>query len=155
MTDLVSRLMPEVPGPARWLGLAGLIPFVGLAVTVCFLGDPERAWAVPALIGYGVAILSFMGGCRWGFAACGMGEGPTMWMLGVSVVPALYGWAVGQLIPGFALGGLAIGFLGLMAADLALTRQQGAPSWWPALRWPLTVVAVGALLAAAAAVGFG
>ncbi|PKP63592.1 MAG: hypothetical protein CVT86_04835 [Alphaproteobacteria bacterium HGW-Alphaproteobacteria-8] len=43
------------------------------------------------------------------------------------------------------LGMLALGLVALYAADLALTRAGGAPAWWPALRWPLTLGAAGSL----------
>jgi len=153
-TDVTERMMPGVPVAARWLGLAGLIPFAGLAGLV-ILVPSAASWAIGLLIGYGVAILSFMGGCRWGFAAAGLGEGPSFAMLGLSVVPALYAWAVAALVPALALGGLSVGFLALLALDLALSRRRGAPIWWPALRLPLSVGASLALLAAALAVGTG
>jgi len=139
----------RVPAPAAWLGGAGLIPFAGLAVLV---------WAVPgaagpaatALTAYGAAILAFMGGCRWGFSAVGMGGGPRAVDLAVSVVPALYAWAAVMAEPRLGMLLLAAGFAALLAADVALARRGGAPAWWPRLRWPLTAGAVLSLAAGAA-----
>ncbi|MEL6475954.1 MAG: DUF3429 domain-containing protein [Pseudomonadota bacterium] len=142
MTDPTTHVMPGVPVAARWLGLSGLIPFVGLAMLM-LIGWPEGARGV--LLGYGVAILSFMGGCRWGFAATGMGEGPDWVPLIVSVLPALYAWVVMWLPGPFGFFGLALGFILLFSADQRLTRQGGAPDWWPALRLPLTIGAAGSL----------
>ena len=138
-----------VPRPAQLLGFAGLIPFVGLAAITWTTAD-QAAWASPLLTGYGVVILSFMGGCRWGLAAAGMGEGATVKALAISVVPALYAWIVALLPDAQAQGLLAVGLLVLLAADLQLTRTRGAPRWWPSLRWPLSLGAAGSLFAGAA-----
>jgi hypothetical protein len=46
---------------------------------------------------------------------------------------------------------LALGFASLLVADIRLTREGGAPAWWPTLRWPLTVGAAGSLLLGAVA----
>ncbi|MEM6906904.1 MAG: DUF3429 domain-containing protein [Pseudomonadota bacterium] len=148
MTDPTQSLMPGVPQAARWLGLAGVIPFASFALA---------AWMVPGpltlavLGGYGAVILSFMGGCRWGLAAAGMGEGPAFLPLALSVLPALYAW-IALLLPWPWAGvALALGFALLLVADLALAREGGAPPWWPALRWPLSVAAGGSLLLGALA----
>jgi hypothetical protein len=52
---------------AAWaLGLAGLIPFVALALLVA-LNPRIKEEAASALLAYGAIILSFLGGIRWGF----------------------------------------------------------------------------------------
>ncbi|MEM8793424.1 MAG: DUF3429 domain-containing protein [Pseudomonadota bacterium] len=148
MTDPLSRLMPGVPPAAGWLGLAGLLPFfAGAAAHWVMPGDLVRT----VTIGYGLAILSFMGGCRWGFAAAGMGQGPRAGALILSVIPCLFGWLV-VLMPGsLPYFGLALGFVTLFFADRELSKDGGAPPWWPALRLPLSVGAAGALVAAGVA----
>ncbi|MEM9782260.1 MAG: DUF3429 domain-containing protein [Pseudomonadota bacterium] len=148
-------LMPGVPAAAGWLGLSGLIPFLALALLLIFdLGPGDRLAGL--LASYGAVILSFMGGCRWGFAAAGAGAPPgsetAAIRYAISVLPALWAWPVLALDDPWRLGLLALGFLGLLAADVALVRDGGAPEWWPAMRWPLTLGAAGALLAAALAV---
>lgn len=135
---------PTVPRPALVLGLAGLIPFAGLALACALAPPPYDDLAHRALTGYGAVILSFMGGCRWGFAA--MAARPDYGRLGLSVVPALYAWAA--MAGPAPLGLLALGFAALLVADIALTRAGGAPPWWPGLRWPLTLGAVASLLVA-------
>ena len=140
------------PAPARWLGLAGLLPFVALAVAAHLAPAPWGGAARFSLAVYGVAILSFMGGCRWGFAAAGFdGEGPSWWRLAVSTVPALLGWAALTVGTTMALWASTLGLVALFAADVSLTRAGGAPAWWPALRLPLTVGAATSLLIGAAA----
>ena len=149
MTDVTERLMPGVPGAARWLGLAGLLPFLCVGAAVWFGFFPDVSG--PILLSYGIAILSFMGGCRWGLAAAGYGEGPALMPLAISVLPALYAVPAILLPPIAAFLGLAAGFVALFYADIVLARKNGAPRWWPALRWPLTTGAVFSLCVAAAA----
>ncbi|MEO0621892.1 MAG: DUF3429 domain-containing protein [Pseudomonadota bacterium] len=140
-----------VPTAAVWLGGAGLLPFFGSAV-VMLLGPADmRELAEVALLTYGAIILSFMGGCRFGLAAAGMGEGPDFSSLTLAVVPALYAWIAAMIGGWVAMMLLAMALLSLLAADIALTRRGGAPLWWPRLRWPLTLGAVTALLIGAAA----
>ena len=140
-------LAPSAPPAARALGFAGLIPFGALAIGAIAAGGTPGAAAHQLLIGSGAVILSFMGGCRWGLASAGMGEGPALAPLAVSVLPALYAWAVSVLEAPIAGLCLALGFAVLYAADVALTRSGGAPGWWPELRAPLTLGAVASLVA--------
>lgn len=133
-----------VPRAAAWLGGAGLIPFAAGAA-LCWL-FPDDILPQQLLGAYGAVILAFMGGCRWGFAAAGMGRGPTWVALGVSVMPALLGWVALFTQPPTPLIALAAGFAVLLAADIRLTRAGGAPAWWTRLRWPLTAGAVASLL---------
>jgi hypothetical protein len=156
MTEDTDRAAPDaatggsrarVPRAAALLGWAGLIPFVGLAALLHLGPEGGRLLAAHMLAFYGVAILSFLGGCRWGFAAAGLGEGPALRPLVLSVVPALYAWAAMPLGVPDALVFLAAGFVALLGADISLTRAGGAPAWWPRLRWPLSVGAAGSLIA--------
>ncbi|MEL6766200.1 MAG: DUF3429 domain-containing protein [Pseudomonadota bacterium] len=153
-TDQADRvpLMPGVPAPAGWLGLSGLLPFFTGALAVAVLSDAPQLLAAQLLAGYGAVILSFMGGCRWGFAAAGMGaaHGNGPWFAyAASVVPSLYAWVVLVLPDPWRMALLALGFLGLLGADYALAARGGAPAWWPALRLPLSLGAAGSLLFAA------
>ncbi|MEL7140401.1 MAG: DUF3429 domain-containing protein, partial [Pseudomonadota bacterium] len=68
---------------------------------------------------------------------------------GASVVPSLYAWVVLMVPDPWRMALLALGFLGLLGADYALTARGGAPAWWPALRLPLSLGAAGSLLFAA------
>ncbi len=132
-----------VPPVAAALGYAGAIPFLAGAAAVALALLPPTP-----LLAYGAVILAFMGGIHWGL---GMpGSAPDGRRLGLSVVPALLAWAALLLggRPGLLL--LAAAFLGLLALDLATTRRGVAPSWYPALRVPLTAVVVASLLLAAA-----
>ena len=99
------------------------------------------------LQGYGIAILGFLGGCLWGFAAQ---AGRTGWReYAVAVLPGL--WAFSVTFSPSPLLSLAIGFAFLQALD-ALFRGWGlGPRWWLALRLPLTAGVLVCLLAALAA----
>jgi hypothetical protein len=141
----------RVPAAAAWLGAAGLVPFVACAAAAHLGPEAWRGAALGALAGYGATILAFMGGCRWGFAAAGMGEGPTWRPLAASVLPSLLAWGALALGGPWGLALLAGGLLALWAADVALTRSGGAPRWWGRLRAPLSVVAAIALGAGALA----
>lgn len=144
--DPIPTAPVSVPYPALVLGFAGLLPFAAGALLHAFGPETARDLSEQALLGYGAVILSFMGGCRWGFAAAGLGGGPDWVPLGVSVLPALLGWAALIALPfGAAALVLAAGFGLLFAADVALTRTGGAPAWWPRLRLPLTLGAAGFL----------
>ncbi|GMG84099.1 hypothetical protein LNKW23_33130 [Paralimibaculum aggregatum] len=146
----------RVPASAAWLGGAGLLPFFGLAaahwaVESGLLPMPLTFRTGPALASYAALILSFMGGCRWGFESIRAAPEPTAKKLVVSVVPALYAWVALLFDVPMACAALALGFSLLLAADLALAQEGGAPRWWPRLRWPLTLGAVLSLLLGAMA----
>ena len=142
------------PAPAAWLGGLGAIPFVGLAAALVVPVGVSRELVVPALVGYGAVILSFMGAIHWGLAiAPGTPDGDaglSSRLVG-SVVPPLIGWAALLVPPVLGLLVLAAAFAALLAVDIRATRRGLAPAWYPKLRVPLTLVVVAALLFAAVA----
>ena len=147
---MLTALRHDVPIPAFILGFAGAIPFLGLAglalLSVAFGGATLAAWALAALLAYGAIILSFMGGVHWGWAMAA--EEPSFERLGLSVVPALFGWG------GYLLGGsigfliIAAGFAALLWLDLRAIAEGRAASWYRRLRWPLTLIVTACLVAA-------
>ena len=90
------RIFSGLPSSAAWLGAAGLIPFVVLALSAPFLPAAHRAGALFALGAYGAVILSFLGGVRWGVAIAAAPtdrDGTTLaGALVLSVVPSLAAW---------------------------------------------------------------
>lgn len=132
---------------AVWLGLAGLLPFLLLSVSVW---SPEwRSLAQPALLGYSALILSFLGGVRWGRGLSADRPIEYVW----AVLPSLWAWAALQAPPSAALLLLACGFVGQWWIDGPGDRLP-APAWFRRLRALLTavvlachVLAVTALLA--------
>lgn len=128
----------KVPLPALLLGFAGLIPPVGLtAVALLDLG--LFAPSTPGFVlTYAAVILSFLGGTWWGFVS--RSDRPGWTLLGISVLPALAGWAaIFSFQPPAALFALAIALLAALAVDAYLVQRRLAPPWWMRLRLPLSL----------------
>ena len=128
----------KVPLPALLLGFAGLLPPVGLtAVALLDLG--LFAPSTPGFVlTYAAVILSFLGGTWWGFVS--RSDRPAWMLLGISVLPALAGWAaIFSFQPPAALFALAIALLAARAVDAYLSQRRLAPRWWMRLRLPLSL----------------
>lgn len=143
----------EIPAVPLALGLAGLAPFIGLALAVALQhGDFGGLDAATALLGYGATILSFLGGVHWGLALRHPSAEIRNGLYVMAVAPPLWAW-VGMMVGG-ATG------LGLMAAGLAAhgvldglrAARFAAPRWYPRLRALLAVLATIATIAAAVVV---
>jgi hypothetical protein len=138
----------HIPPVAAWLGYGGLIPFFAGALA-CWLGGDAGETALVTLRAYGAAILAFLGGVPWGFAArdgaVAAGE-----RLIVGVVPALIAWLT-LLVPAAAgLWVLLAAFIALYAWDHG-RNLAAAPAWFARLRAHLTVGVTAALVLALAA----
>ncbi|MCQ4162366.1 DUF3429 domain-containing protein [Roseomonas sp. GC11] len=134
--------LPAVPPAASWLGGAGLLPFLTLAVASLMPGE-SGALAATALLAYGAAILSFLGGIRWGLAMARAESGALWAELSLSVLPSLLAW-VALLLPRPA--GLLLLAVSLAGQWLLDSRTTLAPGWYPRLRLPLSLGAIAALL---------
>lgn len=145
MADPASR----VPTAALVLGGLGALPFVALASGLPLPLPMGRGLLARALVGYGAAILSFMGGVHWGAAMVQAPRRSDPRAFGLSVLPALAGWACLLLPTAFALPGLAGAFVLLLAYDLWTAHKGETPAWYPRLRIPLSLVVIASLLAAA------
>lgn len=141
------KSLSQAPKPALYLGSSGLIPFMSapllMAATQSFY--PELAYAQ---VVYGAAIVSFLGGARWGFAIPAGSPAQPDWMnLGNSVLPSLLAW-VALLCKDNVTEGAIVVMMGLglsLHYDLALL--PGYPSWFKAMRTLLTLVATFSLVA--------
>jgi len=131
-----------VPRSALLLGFAGLIPFFGTAAVSIVPDMPLQHFSLRALLAYGAVILTFLGGIRWGLAMVSSGPANLFGPLFVSVVPALLAWFALLLPSSLGLILLALGFAGVLVADLRLST---APTWYPILRLPLSAGAIIAL----------
>ena len=136
--------MSTVPKTALLLGLGGVIPFAVGAIALMGLDQGQARDLAGALLRlYAVAILAFMSGCIWAFAA--KYEDVTGYAL--STLPALYGVFVpftpvflGWLTPDEGLLLLALGFVALLALDRRAARMGQTPDWWMRLRLLLTTL---------------
>ena len=149
--DQTLRL--ALPRPTLWLGLAGLLPFVGSALLSWTAPEDWRGVALYALAAYGAVILSFLGAVHWGLALrAPPAEAAAMASrLGLGVLPALLGWVALLLPPMPGLTLLALGILGTAAVESAAARHGLAPPAYLRLRWILSLGAAASLLAGAAA----
>lgn len=148
-----------VPSAALWLGGAGALPFVAFVGTALLAPGGLADSAQHALAIYGAIILSFLGGIQWGLAISGpIGDADggaasnrLYRRLTISVVPALLGWT-GLLLPrDVGIVVLATAFALVLIFDLHAARSGDAPPWYPRLRWPLTLIAIGTLVLGALA----
>ena len=135
MTEPGTARRPAPP-LALLLGYSGLIPFVGLTAGAFVLG---AAWPVTWFTLYSAAILSFLGGIRWGVYATRTNPAP----FDVIVSIAVSLWAVGSLLVPAVTSTLVLLLLGhLLTAGIDWVRPPaGQLAWLRRLRPQLSVVA--------------
>ncbi|MFO1278788.1 MAG: DUF3429 domain-containing protein [Burkholderiaceae bacterium] len=125
-----------------WLGYAGLLPFIVLALLLWLVDADLHPFVALALAAYGAAVVSFLGGIHWGiglrYAAT---ETPGhAFHLVWGTVPPLLAW-VAIMMPAFAgLPLLGLVLVACYAVDRKTWADAGLSHWLP-LRWRLTVVA--------------
>lgn len=143
----------RIPASALALGLAGLIPFVAgtLALWVPLPFIPP-ALGLKLVISYGVIILSFLGGIRWGTAIGPYDSGRMSLEFSASVLGSLAGLAAIFLPPVPALTLLVSGFLMQALWDVTSVESGRLPGWFGKLRMLLTAGAVVSLIGALVAV---
>jgi hypothetical protein len=151
MTTPKSHVLNNIPRSALSLGLAGLLPFWGLAISIIVLDTPMKYFAMQAVIAYGAVILSFLGGIHWGLAA--MNERHANWLsLGWGVTPSLIAWGALFLQPSLGLILLVIGFLAAAIIDFRIFASSIDNAWFGKLR---TVLSIGTITALLLTLSFG
>lgn len=125
-----------------WLGYAGLLPFIGLALLLWLVSDELHPFVALALAAYGAVIVSFLGGIHWGIGlryAATQTPGHAFHLVW-GTVPPLLAW-VAIMMPAFAgLPLLGLILAGSYVVDCKTWADAGLSHWLP-LRWRLTVVA--------------
>lgn len=126
------------------LGLAGLIPFIGLTGAAQFAPSPFNLAAVTGFYVYTAVILSFLGGARWGFELNARSDYPLVPVLIASNIPPLLAWFGVMLQLTQPLIGLGLLTGGMIASWLWDVQSSGAgnrrlPVWYPQLRTVLTL----------------
>ncbi|MEN3791342.1 DUF3429 domain-containing protein [Fulvimarina sp. MAC3] len=132
------------PVRTAWaLGLGGLVPFVLLSGLLAYGGTSTIAFGVVtlALAAYSAAILSFLGGIRWGLGLRRDATNPQRDLI-LSVLPSLMGWALVLVPVPYAFAGFAVSFALQGIWDFASARMRKLPAWFARLRLVLTVVVV-------------
>ncbi len=137
-----------IPRIVLWLGYAGLVPFVASALALWVAPVRLHGFVLYSLLTYSAVILSFMGAIHWGLAMRDEDVSSPV-QLGLSVVPPLVGWVALALSPMMSFVVLIIAFGVLYVADTRAARLGLAPSWYPRLRLPLTVIVVLSLITSA------
>ena len=151
---------PRLHPAAVALGIAGLIPFIGLGIAVLAVLNPTTAnHYLFALVAYGGATLAFLGGVHWGFVlhparppeAATPDARQDATRLGLGVLPSLIGWAALLTptygVPEVGLVVLIIGFLATVLGEHHM-RRRGLlmPSGYMTLRWALSIVVLVVLI---------
>lgn len=139
--------LADIPSPPLWLGLAGLIPFAGMAALAVHADGAQRTIYLFYLAGYGVVILSFVGALHWGVAMMlARASDADRWMLMTwSAIPALIAWTTLPFPPRQALLLLIATFWVHFAMDRMLVARYPIPRWYVPLRLILTVGATGCM----------
>lgn len=138
-----------IPPTPLILTALGLIPFLWGALTLLI---PDLAlWSMRVLgarftgpyvqLAYGQVILAFMSGVLWGFAAGARSS------LGyaLSVIPALWAFAMVGGGPVAASVNLIVGFIAVLGLDAVFDRHGLTPDWWMRLRLPVTGAVIACL----------
>jgi len=132
-------MMNNIPKSVKLISSLGLIPFfLGVIGTIRLniFDNSTNMFFVEISILYSGLILSFLGGCLFGFETLSnpIPKKATLW---IAIVPTI--WALLALqIPNFKASAMAIGFLILFEFDRRASRTETTPRWWIKLRLPLT-----------------
>ena len=146
---------PQAPAALQVIGYGALVPPVAMAMVI-FLTypSPGAESALRAEIGYGAALLSFIGGIRWGLAVAAGGGHLLFRPLSLATLPMPFAWIVFFMEPRVALAALMAGFVLLLLAERA-GPPSPMPGWYRALQLPFTIMAELALGISLAAVLLG
>jgi|SRR5450830_1543205 len=131
-----------IPTWPRYLGLAGVIPFLFFGV-LPWLQSDYAIISLYALLAYGAVILSFVGALHWAFAMMTptISQSRRIRIYLWSVIPALIGW-IALLLP-LRIGLLVVllGFALHCVMDFKLVRVIQLPTWYLPLRFMLSMLA--------------
>ena len=147
----MKRLALEDFTPAQWaslLGYAGLLPFGLASLGALLLPGELSTFCARALVAYGAAILSFLGGITWGLcvATSSLPIETARREFLYSVCPSLIAWVCLLLPVRPALWLLAVGVALAFAHDRWRAALLALPEWFCKLRLRLSAGAVVSLL---------
>lgn len=123
---------------AKFLGYAGLIPFIGLTL-VLFIADEDTAvLARFAFQAYAAIILTFIGGVHWGLIVNEKDFNNVKLVMTGSIVPSLLAWFSILLPLPVGLAILLLSFLALFFYEYKFLWPTLFPPWYRRLRSILT-----------------
>jgi hypothetical protein len=128
------------PIAVRVIGYALLIPMVAMAMVVA-LTYPSAgiAGVLKVEITYAVALLSFLGGVRWGIALMSGGVHLHFRPLAIITLILPFAWVILFMTTPVALAALMAGYLLIALGERASTRSP-VPQWYYALLVPFTIM---------------
>ena len=135
--------MTKVPKVVKIISILGLLPFIFGAIAslqLSLIEDTLNKFFLNFSILYSALILSFLGGCLFGFE-CLSKSVPNKKRVWIAILPTL--WAILALqITNFSASILAIGFLLVYEVDRKAYAAGTVPYWWLSLRLPLTAIVI-------------
>jgi hypothetical protein len=148
VADTTAAPITEPAPPARAkspravlvIGYAVLVPLVAMAMVVIATYPATGTDAVLRVeITYAAALLSFLGGVRWGIAL--MAGAPHLHIRPLTAVTLAlpFAWAILFMDPMVALAALMAGYV-LIAFGERMGKQSPVPHWYHALLVPFTVM---------------
>jgi hypothetical protein len=143
-----SAELTRIPPVPLALGILGCLPLPAAALAQWIpipCATPETARF--AGLAYGVVILSFFGGIRWGLALSTASPSRQGTEIMLSILPALAGWIVLLLPPLLGVSLLLAGFLLQAERDVVSADRGILPQWFGKLEMLVTGAAVLALIA--------
>jgi len=146
MMNMNPHTAPGVLPPyTAALGYAGLIPFIGCALTLLASGDPQLRHIVQrVLISYGAVILALLGGVHWGLVLRERSDRAAT-MLVIGCMPALAGVASTFMAFEMAVVVQVAVFGGLWFYENRMLGAEVVPAAYLSLRRWLTLVVIAAL----------
>ena len=136
---------------ARFLGYAGLIPFIVFSIA-SWIPLPTISDAISILIAYAAVILTFIGAVHWGIVMSRNDDQQSIHLI-ASVIPSLIGWSALLMTQTTGLLILLSGFIIQIFYDWSVDEKLDLPEWYVPMRIQLTLVVTICLTATLMAVG--
>jgi hypothetical protein len=138
--EVTKVVRAKSPRSALVIGYGLLVPLVAMAMIVVATYPATGTDAVLRVeITYAVALLSFLGGVRWGIALMAGGAHFRFKPLATVTLVLPFAWLILFMEPSIALGALMAGYV-LIAFGERMGKESPVPAWYNALLVPFTVM---------------
>jgi hypothetical protein len=123
---------------AKWLGYAGLLPFI-ISAMFCFTDNPQwQQLALTSLTNYAAIIITFIGALHWGNALNALKHNSHPQLV-LSVIPSLIAWLALFLSSFYTIGIFILLYIVMLIIDIKLWAHR---AWFVRLRIQLTIAAI-------------